>query len=382
MTKTAIFITAFNRHKCLNYLLQSLSKIKTDLKFDLYISIDNNGTEEVKSLANNFLWKHGKKNVIVHERKLGLVDHFIWVGDQTKNFENIIFLEDDLLVSPHLFSFVDEIINFYRNDPDVAAASLYNPVINECTGTRFYPIPDSSDVFFLQQPYWGNIWFNDKWQDFKLYLTKYKENKKILPRNVGLWQKSFKKIYIQYLIENKLYVVTPRISLLTNQCVAGLHSSGRTGYFQTFIETQSYSYKLIKASNSIAKYDAFMEIEADSLKHFNPSLCEYDFEVDLNGSKINLSKQYVITSKQSSKSLKTFSPIMKPLESSIIFDVQSSEGIVLCEKNTIINKKSFYFKRRFKDIKNHFNVGVVASIYIFYDALKYTSQALIRKLKN
>ena len=125
-----------------------------------------------------------------------------------------------------------------------------------------------------------------------------------------------------------------------------------------------------------------MEIEADSWKHFNPSLCEYDFEVDLNGSKINLSKQYVITSKQSSKSLKTFSPIMKPLESSIIFDVQSSKGIVLCEKNTIINKKSFYFKRRFKDIKNHFNVGVVASIYIFYDALKYTSQALIRKLKN
>ena len=382
MKKTAIIITAFNRHECLNYLLQSLSKIISDLNAELYISIDNKGTEQVMTLAHDFHWKHGKKYIIIHDHKLGLVDHFIWVGDQTKNYENIIFLEDDLLVSPHILSFADQLINFYRNDPHVAAASLYNPVINEITGTRFYPIPDSSDVFFLQQPYWGNIWFNDQWKAFTHYLKNYKENKKILPYNVGSWKKSFKKIYIQYLIENKLYVVTPRISLLTNQCVAGLHSSGRTGYFQTYIESQYYEYRLSKACNSIAKYDAFMEIEADSLKHFNPILNDYDFDVDLNGSKIHFSKQYVITSKPASKSLITFSSIMKPQESSIILDVQSSKGLVLCEKEKIIDKKSFYLKRRFIDIQNHYNVGVIASLFIFFDALKYTFQALTRKLKS
>lgn len=382
MKKTAIIITAYNRYECLNHLLQSLSKIKSDLTTDLYISIDNNGTKKVKSLANNFHWKHGEKNIIVHKDKLGLVDHFIWVGDQTLNYENIIFLEDDLLVSPHILSFADQLINFYRDDADVAAASLYNPVINEITGTRFYPIPDSFDVYFLQQPYWGNIWFNNKWKDFANYLKTYEVNKKILPYNVGLWQKSFKKIYIQYLIENKLYVVTPRTSLLTNQCVAGLHSSGRTGYFQTCVETQYYEYKLSKACYSIAKYDAFMEIEADSLKYFNPVLNDYDFDVDLNASKINFSKKYILTNKETFKSLKTFSSIMKPLESSIILDVQTSNGLVLCETENIINNKSFFSKRRFIDIKNHYNVGLFTALYIFFDALKYTFQVLKRKITN
>ena len=382
MKKTAIIITAFNRHECLNYLLQSLSRIISDVNAELFISIDNNGTEEVKKLANDFKWNYGQKKIIVHEYKLGLVDHFIWVGNMTKLYQNVIFLEDDLLVSPHLLSFATQLIDFYRNDPHVAAVSLYNPVINEITGTRFYPIPDSSDVFFLQQPYWGNIWFNNKWKDFISFLKDYKENKKVLPYNVALWKKSFKKIYIQYLIENKLYVVTPRTSLLTNQCVAGLHSSGRTGYFQTYIETQLYQYRLKECFSSKAKYDAFMEIEANSLKHFNPSLENYDFDVDLNGSKIHFTKQYVLTSKPAYNSIMTFSSIMKPLETSIILDVKTITGLVLCEKQKIKHNRSYFLKRRFIDIQNHYNVGLIASIFIFIDAIKYTFQLLIRKINS
>ena len=205
---------------------------------------------------------------------------------------------------------------------------------------------------------------------------------KVLPYNVALWKKSFKKIYIQYLIENKLYVVTPRTSLLTNQCVAGLHSSGRTGYFQTYIETQLYQYRLKECFSSKAKYDAFMEIEANSLKHFNPSLENYDFDVDLNGSKIHFTKQYVLTSKPAYNSIMTFSSIMKPLETSIILDVKTITRLVLCEKQKIKHNRSYFLKRRFIDIQNHYNVGLIASIFIFIDAIKYTFQLLIRKINS
>ena len=333
MKKTAIVITAFNRDRCLNYLLTSLSKIDTKDNISLFISIDCNGSNKVLELAKNFFWKFGEKKIIQHKSKLGLVNHFIWVGEQTKNFDNIIFLEDDLLVSPNILSFCNQLIDFYKHDPMVAAVSLYSPIINEITGTRFYPLPDSTDVFFLQQPYWGNIWFKDKWKNFSDYLIKYKENKKILPFNVASWKKSFKKIYIQYLIEKNLFVVTPRTSLLTNQCVEGLHSSGRGGYFHTCLETLNYKYRLIKCNDSLAKYDAFMEINPDSLKRFNSNLSKYDFDVDLNGSKTHYEKEYILTSKGAFHSIFSFSSIMKPLESSIIFDIQCKNGVVFCKKN-------------------------------------------------
>ena len=56
----------------------------------------------VNKIANDFNWRLGEKKVIIHTQKLGLRNHFIWVGDQTERFKNVIFLEDDLIVSPEL----------------------------------------------------------------------------------------------------------------------------------------------------------------------------------------------------------------------------------------------------------------------------------------
>ncbi len=382
MKKLAIVITAFNRADSLNSLLRSLKKIQAQIEIPLIISIDNNGTREVNQLANEYNWPYGEKKVIIHKHKKGLVNHFIWAGDQTKQYENVIFLEDDLLVSPGLIAFASQIINFYQNDPHVAAASLYNPVINELTGTRFYQIPEGNDVYFLQQPYWGNIWFRDKWQMFSKYLSNYKENKKILPENIAVWKESFKKIFIQFLVENNLYVVTPRTSLVTNQCTSGLHSSGRSGYFHTIIETEEYTYKLKKCKNSLARYDTFMEIEEATLKHFNKNLSEYKFDVDINGTKYNYSKEYVLTSKPVKSSLMSFSSVMKPMELSIVFDIHDNNGIKLCKKEDVLERKMFFLKRRFIDIRNNYHIGVVASSFIFIDAIKYIFELMGNKISK
>lgn len=382
MNKLVIVITAFNRYTSLNTLLESLKKIQVQIEIPLIISIDNGGTNEVNQLSNNYIWPYGDKKVIIHNHKKGLVNHFIWAGNQTEFYENVIFLEDDLLVSPGLISFAIQIIDFYQNDAQVAAASLYNPVINELTGTRFYQIPEGNDVYFLQQPYWGNIWFRDKWQLFAKYLDSYKENKTLLPKNIAIWRESFKKIYIQFLVENELYVVTPRTSIVTNQCTSGLHSSGRSGYFHTVMETEEYTYKLKKWKDSLARYDAFMEIEEATLKHFNKMLSGYEFDVDINGTKYNYSKEYVLTSKPVKASLMSFSSAMKPQELSIVFDIHNDIGIKLCKKEDILEKKMFFLKRRFIDIQNNYHIGVVASLFIFLDAIKYIFELMGNKISK
>ena len=380
--KTAIVIVAYNRPKCLNHLLRSLAKIRTEKNISLIISLEYQSDQKVKDLAKQFSWEFGEK--ILHEHKVskGLVEHFIWVGQQTQRFNNVIFLEDDLLVSPVFLGFCEQLINFYRDDPKVAAASLYNPIINQLTGTRFYQIKDANDVYFLQQPYWGNIWFDRKWQLFSEYLTTYEEKKELLPENVANWTESFKKIYIQFLIEKGLFVVTPRNSLVTNQCATGLHSSGRGGYFHTPFETELFKYKLKKFDDSQIYYDAFLEINQSFLISANQKLSGYDFEVDLNGTKKIYRKSYVLTTKPVSVRILEFSDLMKPLESSVILDIRDQGGISLCQRDAVDEERIYYWRRRFKDISNNYYVGTFAAIFIVVDTLMACSQYLFRRFKK
>ena len=382
MNKLAIVLVAYNRSESLKLLMDSLLNVKINQEIPLIISIDNNGTNEVNQIANEYNWPYGEKTVVIHNHKKGLVNHFIWAGNQTEFYENVIILEDDLLVSPGLVSFSTQLIDFFKNDAQVAAVSLYNPIINQLTGTRFYQIPEGNDVYFLQQPYWGNIWFRDKWQQFAKYLDTYKENKALLPKNIAIWRESFKKIYIQFLIENEFYMATPRTSIVTNQCIAGLHSSGRSGYFHTAVETEEYTYKLKACKSSLARYDAFMEIEGASLKHFNKTISLYEFDVDINGTRFNYTNEYVLTTKPAKKSIMTFSSIMKPQELSILFDIHNEAGIKLCKKEDILDNKMFSLKRRFIDIRNNYHIGVVASFFIFLDSIKYIFELTRNKISK
>ena len=267
----AIVITAYNRAEALSDLLSSLKNVKPVEKVGnvpLVISIDNNGTPEVNKIAHDFSWHLGEKQVIIHPEKLGLVKHFIWAGDQTENYNHVIFLEDDLIVSPDLINYCTQLIEFYKEDNNVAAASLYNPILNEATGTKFYQVDDGSDVYFLQQPYWGNIWFKDKWKEFKKYLESYQENTEIIPSKVAHWKASFKKKYIQYLIECNRTVVTPRVSIVSNNGCAGLHNSDDPYMYQSVIRLDKNLYNFVNLCHSDSVYDAFEEIMPNILKKY------------------------------------------------------------------------------------------------------------------
>lgn len=372
----AIVITAYNRPAPLERLLKSLLKIRVDEKIPLIISIDNGGTDEVNKIANSFEWPFGEKIVNIHKEKLGLVKHFIWTGDQTKEYENILFLEDDLLVSPEVVDYTKQVIDFYKNDSRVAAASLYNPIFNEATGTRFYQIQDGFDAYFLQQPYWGHIWMRVKWAGFKEFLGSYVEKKEILPPNIASWKESFKKKFVQYLIETNKTVVTPRVSLVTNSGTGGLHS-GDLYHYQSELIIEKKKYRLPTLEESKARYDSFEEIEPDILKLYNPELSQYDFEVDINGLRINYKSDYVLTSRPTQNALFTYSSFMKPTELSAILGVSSDKGLTFTKKSDIIKKKSHLAENRYKDYLKNYYLGVYPTLYLIRDYIKILFKRLI-----
>ena len=374
----AIVITAYNRPAPLERLLKSLLKIRVDEEIPLIISIDNGGTDEVNKVANSFEWPYGKKIVNIHKEKLGLVKHFIWTGDKTKEYENIIFLEDDLLVSPEVVDYTKQVVEFYKNDSRVAAASLYNPIFNEAAGTRFYQIQDGFDAYFLQQPYWGHIWMRDKWSGFKEFLGSYVENKEILPPNIASWKESFKKKFVQYLIETNKTVVTPRVSLVTNSGIGGLHS-GDLYHYQSELMIEKKKYRLPSLEESKARYDSFEEIEPEILKLYNPELSHYDFEVDINGLRNSYKHDYVLTSRPTQNALFTYSSFMKPSELSVVLGISSDKGLALTKKSDIIKKKSHLAENRYKDYLKNYYLGVYPTLYLIRDYIKILLKRLVGK---
>lgn len=355
-----IVITAYNRATPLADLLTSLNNVLVDdgRQIPLVISIDNQGTKDVNQVANDFKWKYGPKEVVIHEKKLGLVKHFIWAGDQTERFDNVLFLEDDLIVSPDIINYSLQLSNYYSKHIQVAAASLYNPILNEGTGTRFYQLVDGYDVYFLQHPYWGNIWFKDKWCEFKKYLDTYSEKKALLPPHIALWTESFKKKYIQFLIENNYTVVTPRVSIVSNNGCMGLHNDKLPFMYQAPIQQHKNTYNFCGLEDSISIYDAFEEISPDVLKRLNPLLCEYDFTVDINGTKqlSTIKTEYVLTSKKTSVPKLSFTSLMKPTEQGIVYNLQGDKGLSLCKTSDVIEDPSYYKFRKWNDIEKNYDI--------------------------
>lgn len=369
MSKLGIVITGYNRADSMRNLLNNLLCIKTNVEIPLEISIDNGGTPDLNRIAEEFEWPFGEKTVTIHQQKLGLVKHFIWAGDQTERFSNVLFLEDDLLVSPEVINYSLQLIDFYENDEHVAAASLYNPVLVEATGTKFYQLQDDYDAYFLQQPYWGNIWFKKRWQEFKQYLETYEVKPDLLPPNIIGWESSFKKIYIQFLVETNKTVVTPKISVVTNNGIPGIHGGSMYAYqSQLQLETKKYAFPKLEQSKS--RYDCFEEIESDILAHYNKDLRNYDFVVDLLGIRTIYNKPYVLTTRKSLKSILTYSSLMKPTELSVVLNIKGDEKVVLTRREDIVRQKSFERKRRYFDIKKNYHIGVWASIQISKDLIK------------
>lgn len=337
-----IIVVGFNRVHSLQRILKSLDKANyPNNNVKLVISIDNNGqNENVATVANDFVWKVGEKEVIYHPEHLGLRKHIIQCGDLIYSHGSAIILEDDLVVSPYFYKYTVAALNYYSNCKEIGGISLYNLPYTEALKQPFIPLKDDSDVYFKQVPSsLGQAWSIEQWDAFKEWYKTDPDIKEItgLPIRVRTnWpSSSWKKYFYGYLVEKDKYFVFPQVSFTTNFNDIGENMKNKSSFGQVRLEIvdQTCIFKPLEESFNV--YDAHSEILPDRLKMLYPKLNNYDFELDLYDKKEFFEKEYVITSKPCKNKILSFGRAMKPIEMNIINEIEGDD-ISLAKGNDVI----------------------------------------------
>jgi Glycosyl transferase family 2 len=348
----AIVVAAYNRPDSLQRLLGSLASADygSFTNVPLIISIDHSGSNECQEIADLFNWQHGSKTILHHANNLGLKKHILYCGDFTYQYDAIIVLEDDLLVSPAFYSYAQQAYDFYKTDEQVAGIALYHNIFNEIVYCPFEPIHDGYDNYFMQVPCsWGQVWTKLQWAGFKRYMNEVNREQffGLLPANVQLWRNdsSWKKYFYSYLQQAGTYFVYPRVGLSTNFGDAGQHLVQSQTVFQTPLLLAKKEFRFSSMDESLSIYDGFFELDGSVYNKMVDK--EVSVTFDLNGSKPigSIRTKLLISSKISNDPLVKYSVSCYPYENNILLNIKAPDTAQnfysLAETKTYSDKQQF-----------------------------------------
>jgi hypothetical protein len=337
----AIVVCAYNRPFALQRLLRSLQAAyyPPGRTVPLHISIDRDDTPAVRAVreaAESFDWPFGPKQVELQARHLGLLGHFYASGELSCRYGEIILLEDDLVVGAPFYDYASQALDAYREDTRIAGVSLYSLWFNGYTHHPFTPLPDASDIFFLQIPYTqGQAFTQGQWERFTSWQAAGRHLSGALPglhdMFLGFDAEDWFPMRTRYLVDSGRYYVFPRQSLASGAGDSGTHFTEPSYFFQVALQNFKRQYQFQSFDEAPAVYDAFFEILPERLNRLTEAFKDYDFCTDLNGSKArhNLSGKYVLTSRPAGKSIRQFGRSMWPAEANLLYEVPGDE-IRLC----------------------------------------------------
>ncbi|MFV8819713.1 glycosyltransferase [Haliea sp. E17] len=352
-----IVIIAYNRPDSLKRLLNSMSHAAIPTGTPLVISVDFSGNDEVPTLAEDFSWPQGEKRVIVHQENLGLRKHVLSCGDFAVEYGSAILLEDDLYISPHFYSYAKTALAFYESEAKIAGVSLYNHQWNETARQKFSALDLTSSSCYLLQiaSSWGQCWTAEQWTGFR---TWYEQNsvwadEEMIPHNVSQWpETSWKKYFIRYLIANDLYFLYPKKSYSTNFSDVGIHHKEKHSVLQVPLQMQDQELRLLPFEQIREKYDAFCELSPQTLQELQPTLKQFDLEVDLYGVKPSekIKRSHLLTSKVCTRPVLSFGMELKPHEVNVVMNNPGGEFCVglredCLKQNSIafVEQSRYYF---------------------------------------
>lgn len=301
MSRFAIIAVGYNRVESLNRLLLSLSRGYYSEEVDLIISVDYSGSDDVLRCANLFEWHYGNKTVRTFNERQGLKKHILSCGDYLEEYDAVAVFEDDIVVAPSFFGFMQRAYDFYKNEERIAGISLYGHAWNVNEGDAFYPEPSEYDTYFFQfAQSWGQIWLKKQWFAFRQWLKNNAGEVEVaadIPPNVSQWpDNSWLKYHIKYCIRENKYFVYPYASLTSCFSDIGEHQKRVNTIYQVPISTQKREkWNFAPFHESAIKYDAFFERQGLGRIIGIP---DDELLIDLYGTKKDNGRQrYIITTK-------------------------------------------------------------------------------------
>lgn len=175
--KAPIAVIAFNRAETLKGTLTSLAANPLADQSDLFIFIDGpragkdgdaEKVQQVKNVAEN---AKGFKNVTIKasEQNKGLANSII--GSATElldEYGEVIVIEDDLYMSPSFLSYMNTMLEAYRNDSRIMQISGYSSKIN-------HPEQYHCDFYLSGRAHsWSWATWKDRWETVDWKVEDYK----------------------------------------------------------------------------------------------------------------------------------------------------------------------------------------------------------------
>jgi hypothetical protein len=279
VTPVAIFL--FNRPNHTRNLLSSILKCNNHDSNTYFIFIDGprdpsdyTNIAEVKDIVEE-LFSHLNVKVIVREQNLGLAHSIISATTELlKLNECLIVLEDDLVLHPEFFRYMEQALDYYKNKDDVISISGYQPIRT---------LADIAHSTYLAPRIhsWGWATWSNRWENIDWDLETIMEfclNEKAVSRfdlgGADLVKMLFDQIngkvnswairFNYHAAKMNAYTVYPNATLVLNR---GFDGSGVHCGQNLEIQTQTFDFRLDEESI----WEFATEIEDDKIKLFRES---------------------------------------------------------------------------------------------------------------
>lgn len=177
MKLSPIVLFVYNRPQHTQQTIEALKRNESASESELYIYSDapknKSATENVAAVREYIKSIDGFKNVTIIERdkNWGLADSIIDGVTKTVNeYGRVIVLEDDLVTSPYFLRYMNEGLEFYRDNPEIMSISGYTL---PPTCMRF-PKNFNDDVYLnYRNSSWGWATWTDRWNRVDWDVTDY-----------------------------------------------------------------------------------------------------------------------------------------------------------------------------------------------------------------
>lgn len=163
-----VVLFVYNRLDHTKGVIESLSNNELAKDTELYVFSDAAKSEkglekvnEVRQYINQYEWHSNfkKVNIVQAEKNKGLAKSVIsGVTDVLKQYGKVIVIEDDLVLSPYFLTYMNEALDYYRDDMQIWSISGYSFPMRSL---RKYP----HDVFYSYRGCsWGWATWLDRWE--------------------------------------------------------------------------------------------------------------------------------------------------------------------------------------------------------------------------
>lgn len=383
MIKPAIVIPVFKRTDSLKRLLWSIERAFVPMDVPLIFRYHYGASKNVVSFIENYNWPFGEKRIIYDDEHLDLHENLKRCGDLSIEYQAIVLLEDDCLVSPYFYDYAQKAIEKYNFDDRVAQISLYRYSFNPIDDSTFHPIQSKSSVFALTKTSsYGEVFTANQWKSFRNWLSNrpaanYKTPSRVHSFGANSWELH----HTQYMVETKKWSIWPHLSVSSNQSPAGIHHHNNidADFFQVPMQNHPIEYNFSNLDDCY-RYDAFYELDPSFFTEIANSFTipTENLIIDIQGFKpLDFDAEFWLTSKPCKHAIATFSDTLKPVELNVLWQY-AGNGISLCRKSEIINNaKSDPYKLARKYFSDNTDVGL--KNFLHYKWLKYVERKRLKK---